>query len=211
MKTIPIDGDMRLEYCGQFDRLGRYCTHTHLIGKDGYNSTSHHNAIEEGWGTGTTIHGTHGSTVSNNVYYNCRGAGIYVEDGNEVNNSISYNVIISRTVVECQSFKETALYLIGMHNYLLGNHMVAYQNTFFSPGGCCGEGKAWGKVCPNNTPIKFFKGQVTHDCGRFGLYFDNQYARNVELDEDGYYTDSATCNAYLPTGEGMLLAFDMIS
>ena len=112
--------------------------------------------------------------VENNVYYNCRGSGIYIEDGNEMNNTIVNNVIISRTVTETKSFKETALYAIGMSNHFIGNRMVAYQNTFFSPGGCCGDGVAWGKVCPKWTPFGTFKGQVTHESGRFGLYFDSE-------------------------------------
>ncbi len=38
------------------------------------------------------MHGTHSSTVENNVLYNVRGAGIYIEDGNEMYNDIKYNV-----------------------------------------------------------------------------------------------------------------------
>ena len=41
---------------------------------------------------GSTIHGTHLSTVENNVYNDIRGSLIYVEDGNEMYNKINYNV-----------------------------------------------------------------------------------------------------------------------
>jgi parallel beta-helix repeat protein len=38
------------------------------------------------------VHGTHLSTVEENVLYNVRGAGIYLEDGNEMFNKVKYNV-----------------------------------------------------------------------------------------------------------------------
>lgn len=52
------------------------------------------NAIEQSHQRGIIVHGTHLSTVSNNVLWDVRGAGIYVEDGNEMYNHIKYNVIV---------------------------------------------------------------------------------------------------------------------
>lgn len=40
------------------------------------------------------MHSTHSSLVEQNVLYNVRGAGIYIEDGNELYNDIKYNVVI---------------------------------------------------------------------------------------------------------------------
>lgn len=99
-----------------------------------------------------------------------------------------------------------------MWNKFLHNHVSCYQNTFFSPGGCCGNGFAWGEVCPNNTPFKEFKGQVTHSGGRFGIYFDNQYSRNVTFDSDGKLVnlDRSVCDATRPDGtdNGFLSVID---
>ena len=41
---------------------------------------------------GIIVHGTHSSTVEDNVLYNVRGAGIYIEDGNEMYNDIKVSV-----------------------------------------------------------------------------------------------------------------------
>ena len=149
-----------------------------------------------------TIHGTHKSLVSENVVHTSRGAGIYVEDGNEIDNTISYNTITCLSSAECINFKQTGLYAIGMHNSFIGNHVSCYQNTFFSPGGCCGAGFAWGDVCPRHTPFKTFVGQYTHSGGRFGIYFDNQFSRNVTFDEDGRLVnrDRSVCDETLPNG-----------
>ena len=52
------------------------------------------NAIEGSHQRGIIVHSTHSSTVEDNVLYNVRGAAIYIEDGNEMNNKIKFNVII---------------------------------------------------------------------------------------------------------------------
>jgi parallel beta-helix repeat protein len=51
------------------------------------------NAIEGSHQRGIIIHSTHSSTVEENVLYNVRGAGIYIEDGNEMHNDLKYNIV----------------------------------------------------------------------------------------------------------------------
>ena len=191
----------RLDFCGQANILGRYCLHFHVLGHCP-DCLAIGNAIEEGWNAGITIHGSHDILVDQNVLYNTRGAGIYIEDGNEINNTVSSNTITCHTAVECQSHRETGLYTIGMYNSFVDNRISNWQNTFFSPGGCCGGGYAWGSVCPQNTPFKKFKGQVTHDGARFGIYFDNQFSRNVSLDADSKLlnNDRTSCAEFTSSG-----------
>jgi len=119
-----------------------------------------------------------------------------------VNNTISYNTITCESSLECIGQQQTGLYAIGMWNHFLYNRMSKYQNTFFSPGGCCGAGFAWGQVCPQFTPFQTFHGQVTHDGGRFGIYFNNQFSRDVTFDDDGKLVDGdrTVCNAFRADG-----------
>ena len=46
------------------------------------------NAIEGSQQRGIIVHGTHSTVVEDNVLYNVRGAGIYIEDGNEMHNDL---------------------------------------------------------------------------------------------------------------------------
>ena len=52
------------------------------------------NVVEGGVNKGITLHGTHDATVEANVVYDLRGASIYVEDGNELRNTIAHNAIL---------------------------------------------------------------------------------------------------------------------
>ena len=46
------------------------------------------NAVKEGINKGITVHGTHRALVQSNVVYDQKGPGIYIEDGNELDNVI---------------------------------------------------------------------------------------------------------------------------
>ena len=81
----------RIEKCGQRGIMGKYCTHFHL-NKNCTDCKVIGNAFEYGHQRGSAIHGTHLTTVENNVYNDIRGASIYIEDGNEMFNRINYNV-----------------------------------------------------------------------------------------------------------------------
>lgn len=90
--TIQIE-HARIEKCGQRGILGKYCLHFHLL-RDCADCRFVGNAVEFGMQRGIVIHGTHRSTVQSNVIYDVRGASIYIEDGNERDNRLLYNVAI---------------------------------------------------------------------------------------------------------------------
>ena len=83
------------------------------------------NAIYDSVQSAITIHGTHKSLTDENVIWRARSVGIYTEDGNELNNMISNNVVICPNIFECgwangnewqsqNGLKEGGVYLLGM-------------------------------------------------------------------------------------------------
>ena len=83
----------RVERCGQRHRTGRYCLHLHLLGACPH-CVLRGNAIEDSQQGGITVHGTHESRIEDNVLWDTRANGIYVEDGNEMHNMIRRNVVV---------------------------------------------------------------------------------------------------------------------
>ena len=83
----------RVEKCGQRGTLGRYCLHLHLMARCPQ-CLLRGNAIEFGHQRGIVVHGTHEAAVTDNVLYDVRGAGLYLEDGNEMANLLLHNVVI---------------------------------------------------------------------------------------------------------------------
>jgi len=174
------------------------------------------NAVFESNQVGITIHGTHGSKVEENTLWNPRAIGIYTEDGNEMHNRIAYNAIICADPAECHTnFQEFrgpgesmgGLYLIGMTNDIIGNHVAAHENGAWFNGAARPNGHGAAKaerfraVCTVYQPFGKVQHNVFHDNARFGMYPDNQHPRNIKVNpETGYLTDPASCAAFLPDG-----------
>lgn len=76
---------------GQAGLMGRYPFHWHLVG-DAPGQYIKNSSIHSSFQRCVTVHQTHQTVVDNNVCYNFKGHGFFLEDGNEVNNTISRNV-----------------------------------------------------------------------------------------------------------------------
>lgn len=204
LHTIMFGGKMsvdhtRIEFCGQRDVLARYCLHWHHVGSCPECKFTN-NAIVEGQTKGITIHGTHDALVDNNVLWNARGAGIYIEDGNELHNTVSNNVIgcIDKTV--CAIAENTAIYVVSYENNFINNRVSTYSNGIFFPGRGSGQGAARGKVCTSVSPYGTVQGNVCHHTIRFGLYVDNNFPVHTKKDDNGFVIDKSTCDKWTPDG-----------
>ena len=72
----------RIERGGQRGIAGKYPLHLHRMSSN--EALVEGNAFDHSMQRGLVIHGTHGSTVSFNVFSDVRGAAMYIEDGNEM-------------------------------------------------------------------------------------------------------------------------------
>eukprot|EP00931_Biecheleriopsis_adriatica_P004358 TRINITY_DN106040_c0_g1_i1.p1 TRINITY_DN106040_c0_g1~~TRINITY_DN106040_c0_g1_i1.p1 ORF type:complete len:1261 (+),score=170.66 TRINITY_DN106040_c0_g1_i1:87-3869(+) len=194
----------RLEYCGQLDKKGRYCLHFHLM-EHCPKCILKGNALVDTFQPGITIHGTHDSLVDSNICWDNRGAGIYTEDGNEMDNMISNNVIVcsswddDRRTPMCRidwqggDFRHGGIYAVGKANSFVGNHIAGWSFSIFTPSGghqTFGAGEALMKVCTKHTPIREVRGNVAHNNGGSGIYLDNQYPRDLKMDSHGYVSNA---------------------
>ncbi|GMI11272.1 hypothetical protein TrRE_jg5198 [Triparma retinervis] len=192
--TMQIS-NTRVEHCGRIF-IGQYCLHFHLLNSSP-SSFLKSNAVVDGISKGITVHGTHHSTVEDNVVYNVMGVGIYVENGMEMLNNFFANVVGCGTVQGClcrgcvpsQSFgddsRQAAFYFKSAKQNFVDNHafgalsclLIDYQSvgTMFLPSGN-------------------MKGNVFH-CKSFGWYPTNAFPRNVVQDADGL-VDSTSCRAF---------------
>lgn len=187
----------RIEWCGQSAAppplgtgvMGRYCLHMHHL--------SHcpkcyleGNAIEHGIEKGVVVHDTHDARIHRNVVWNLLGASFYVEDGNEINNTLSENVALCADMrldftsghlqgtrphgSECKMdggghIHGVGFYVIGMNNRFLDNRAAGFETGIYTNGGSTGQGPAAGLSCPIHTRFERFERNVMHDCRRWGV------------------------------------------
>jgi hypothetical protein len=176
----------RVEKCGQRGVLGKYCLHLHVVGHcPGCRFAG--NAIEYGHQRGIVVHGTHESRVRDNVLYDVRGAGIYVEDGNEMHNVIAHNVIICPFPLNdpqlhgCTvpgtdndqsdtSLNQAGLWALSFSNFVVGNRAANSFNgmLYQAQGFPDGRATTLGHLCTDNQDFGRLEGNTWHGHGRFG-------------------------------------------
>lgn len=83
--------DVEFSRLGQAGRLGRYPVHWHLMG-DAAGTYVRRSSVHHGLQRGIIVHGTHRAAVEENVVFDVRGHGVYVEDGSEQGTVIRGNL-----------------------------------------------------------------------------------------------------------------------
>ena len=176
----------RIERCGQRGIEGKYCLHFHKL-HDCPTCLFKNNAIEGSHQRGVVIHGTHSSVAENNVLYNVRGAGIYIEDANEMYNELKYNIVIcpfpfsDDTLNGCTvpgtsnriadtSDNQSGIFSRAATNSLIGNRVANTFNGMLLKEGSIGRGESYGKVCESAAKLGRYEGNTFHGNGRFGTY-----------------------------------------
>lgn len=217
----------RVENCGQRPIRGKYCLHMHLMHQCP-KCVIQGNSVVNSTQVGITVHGTHNSLVDQNVIWNAASVGIYVEDGNEMNNTISSNTIICMHRVpgsainpwhlgeHCQwdLFGEAGrlggIFVLGMTNDFIDNRIVNMENGVWFKGTANprGNGAAENRLCPTHVPFGKIRGNVCHDNRRFGMYPDVQMPRMLKRDDNGMLvtfpdggTDWSSCDELTPDGK----------
>ena len=176
----------RVEKCGQRGVEGKYCLHFHKLGPCP-DCVFANNAIEFGHQRGIIVHGTHLSSVEANVLWDVRGAGIYIEDGNEMFNTIQYNVLVcpwpfrdglmngctvpgtSNSQADTAN-NQSGIYTETAANDLIGNRVANAFNGMFLQANGQGRGAVYGKVCTNHLEYGRWEGNTFHGHLRFGTY-----------------------------------------
>ncbi|CAJ1930817.1 unnamed protein product [Cylindrotheca closterium] len=207
--------NVRVEKCGQRGIEGKYCLHLHQVGACPECSFQN-NAVEFSQQRGIIIHGTHLSKVQGNVLYNVRGAGVYIEDGNEMQNRLAYNVVICPYPFNDESFhgctvpgtsnrlsdtrdNQSSFFSLAASNDMIGNRGVNSFNGMFLKEGGQGRGMAFGKVCESASALGRYEGNTFHSCGRFGTYalgFNYPKLTDQSVQTNGFHVDQSQCQGF---------------
>ena len=196
---------IRVEKAGQRGIRGKYPLHLHHVNKCP-DCLFKGNAIEFTQQRGIIIHETHLASVVDNVLSDVRGAGIFIEDGNEMYNKIMYNVVIcpwakdSTTKHGCTvpgtdngqadtTLNQAGVWSLTPINYLIGNRFAnSFNGMFYDTGSSRhGQQSAKGLVDTLFTPVLRVEGNTLHGHGRFGSYILSYWGKNClpNLDLNG--------------------------
>jgi len=205
----------RVEKCGQRGVEGKYCLHFHQL-KACKNCLFRNNAIENSHQRGIIVHGTHLSTTEGNTLYNVRGAGVYIEDGNEMYNYIKYNINIcpfpfkdttlhgctvpgTSNAIADTSDNQSGFFALAATNDMIGNRAANSFNGMFLKAGGVGRGSNYNKVCESDARIGRTEGNVFHGHLRFGTYtLGGNYPKVTDqtIFTNGHNIDKSLCEGF---------------
>jgi hypothetical protein len=158
---------------GQAFQLGRYPIHFHMIGTVN-KSYVVGNAVHQSFNRGTTIHGVHYLRILRNVYYDCMGHTVFIEDAIETKNRIEYNLVVntkpSFSLLNTDS-TPACFWITHPDNIFIGNNAAGsarYGFWFDLQDHPIGP-SATSDICPFTEPLGAFRDNTAHSVGRYGL------------------------------------------
>lgn len=179
---------------GQFNVLGRYPIHFHLMGiAPGSYATD--NSVHDSYFRCITIHGTHEILVSRNVAFKTHGHCYYLEDGVEENSTISFNLAarvayIGNFATGGSQFMENlpatadrilpadsaaaGFYISNMWNYVRGNAASGGWSGIILPHFKVPTGEFKGTsmpIAPKDKAALEFSGNTAHSSGYYFAIF----------------------------------------
>ncbi|XP_070541075.1 fibrocystin-L-like [Ptychodera flava] len=183
---------VEVHHAGQAFRLGRYPIHFHLNG-DVSGSYVRGCGIHDTFNRAVTIHAVHNLLVEHNVAYNIMGHAYFLEDGNETNNTIQYNLgvfvkassSLLNVDVTPATFWVTNPDNIIRHNAAAGGtHFGYWYNMPSHPGGP----SFTTEICPRKIPVAEFYNNTAHSMGWYGLWVFPEY----------FPAEGGTCDSSTP-------------
>lgn len=111
---------------GQIDELGRYPIHFHM-NADSSGQYVENSSIHNTYNKALSVHGTFNLNIDENVMFNHIGHGLYLEDGSEHGNRITYNISFGTHAsetglpVESDMTQTSSFWLDNPANTIIGN------------------------------------------------------------------------------------------
>ena len=172
-KSVKMS-NVEVFHAGQAFQLGKYPIHFHLVGHqpDSYVRSC---SIHDTFNRALTFHGVHGLLAENNVAFNIKGHGFFLEDGIETGNQILNNLAVG--VKASSSLLSTdlwaaAFWITNPDNEYVGNAAAggSHNGFWLNPPGKPTGPSFTRKLCPRKTPLRKFYGNSAHSMGLFGLW-----------------------------------------
>ena len=184
--AIGNASNIELFQMGQKAKLGRYPWHWHMLGEAGNGQYLTNSSVHTSYNRAITIHGTWGTLVDNNVAYDHVGHGIFLEDGSEINNVISNNLVLltkraaskEEALVDTdfapantlQNAAPSSFWITNANNTFLNNIVAGSEGTAYwfafpsKPTGDSATDSRFSNMEPHKSILKQFKGNIAHSC-----------------------------------------------
>ncbi len=176
--------NIALRQMGQKGKLGRYPFHWHMTAEHGQGQYFKNSSVYQSFNRAITIHGTESTLVTDNVFYDHIGHGVFLEDGSERFNTISNNLVIGsrrplrgeevtpsdNQLNEVQNRTPASFWITNPNNFIENNVAAGTEGTGFwlifpkTSLGASGRHPRFQSLEPYKEPLGRFYGNKAHSC-----------------------------------------------
>lgn len=195
---------------GQKAILAKYPFHWHMLGSDGAGQYFKNSAVHHSYNRAITIHGTWGTLVENNFFYDHIGHGVFLEDGSEIDNVIRNNVtLLSRRPKmgeeltpsdnqfnQVQNRTPSSYWITNPQNTFEDNVAAGTEGTGYwyampkKPMGLSTNDPRFSSMEPYKLNMTLFKGNSAHSCVSGFDIFDQLDANHAIVPNAGWAENS---------------------
>ncbi|CAF0745209.1 unnamed protein product [Adineta steineri] len=177
--------NIEVTYAGQAFRLGRYPVHFHMNGNMSL-SYIKSSSIHQTFNRAVNIHASNYLTVSNNVIYDVMGGAVFLEDGVETFNTLSYNLLVfvrTSSSLLNEDVTPAAIWVTNPNNIVEhnavagGTHFGYWYRLLETPDGP--SFAMYPNFCPHRQQFGRFFNNSVHSVGRFGVWLFPEYSPTV--------------------------------
>ena len=181
--------NLQMNDVGQAFLVGKYPIHFHMIGRVN-KSYVRNNVVERSYNRGTTVHGVKYLRVERNVYWDVMGHTVFLSDGAEVKNYITYNVVAgTRPSFSLLNTDQTpaSYWITNPDNILVGNRAAGSTDYgfWFDLKGEASGASFDVNVNPGGSKLGEFRNNIAHSNGDHGLFLWGGHWPS----EQAYYED----------------------
>ncbi|XP_069122385.1 cell surface hyaluronidase CEMIP2-like [Argopecten irradians] len=197
--------DFELYLMGQQFPIGRYPIHFHLAGDVTDKALVESLSIHDTYARCVTVHRTNNLIVRNNVCYNPLGHGYFLEDGDEIGNVFTNNLVVGPVKpVDTSSLlipsdkKPSGFFITHPNNQFDGNHAVGSESHGFylvfptSPMGTANPLNNLEDGEASRTNIALFTNNVAHSNLGYGIRMDDYLDAEGEIRSNNGYNARST-------------------
>jgi hypothetical protein len=174
--------NIEVSECGQPKIIGRHCIYFQMNGDMKDSGYVKSNSVHDSYSHMLVLQAVQGLTVSNNLLFNAKGHGLYLQEGSEINHNITNNLVMGifqswYTLDSCSAFWITNPMNVFQFNRAAGSEYMGIVFNFQDA--LSGLSAAMVEVCPSGSALGGSLSNNLAHSSTYGFFMNKLISRTL--------------------------------